>query len=247
MDMLEAFVDAPSSHEGLTIFPIIAPRGSMLPYLLSTETEGQDVLTVRERGDADTPMLLAKNSSLLPLLVLAGEPLPGEHPGRLVARSFLLKGKSVTQLPASAIERGGWVTPEQESQITDWVNRFPPVDRQIGLLACKGVRVLGIEALGASNLYQPVHRRLLVRFIKEGLTTTDDEAADVSELTEQAQRRVDSIEDSHRTRAKRIGMGEYWTLEGELSGGELLYHGRLVHLSASPARANVPPRVGQEG
>jgi hypothetical protein len=173
--------------------------------------------------------------------------LPGGHPGRLVARSFLLGGNSVTQLPASAIEKGGWVTPEQESQITDRANRYPPVHHQIGLLACLGPRILGLEALGAPNLYRPVHRRLLVRFIKRGLSEGEQETVDVLELTRKAQDMVTFIEEAERTDAKRVGMGEFWTLGGPISGGELLYQGRLVHLSASPVDAVVSSHAGQEG
>lgn len=246
MAMLEAFIDAPLSHENLTIFPIIAPYGPVLPYLLSTEINGKEVLTVRERGDAGTPMLLAKNNSLHPLLVLAGEPLPGEHPGRLVARSFLLGGKSVTQLPASAVERGGWVTAEQETEITEWVNRFPQVSHQVGILACLDLRVLGLEVLGSPNLYQPVHRRFLVRFIKEAFSSVEQREVELSELTETAHRLVGSIEDAHRTKKKRVGMGEYRVLGGSISGGELLYQNRLIHLSASPVDAGVSSRVGNE-
>jgi hypothetical protein len=244
--VLEAFVDAPLSHKGLTIFPIIAPHGSMLPYLLSTETDGQEVLTIRERDDSEPPMLLAKNNSLNPLLVLGGEPLPGEHPGRLVARSFLLGGKSVTQLPASAVERGGWVTPEQENQITDWVNRYPLVDHQIGILACLGPRILGLEALGAHNLYRPVHRRLLIRFIKRGLSHTGPEEVEVPQLTEKAQDLVASLEEAERTETNRIGMGEFRCLGGSLAGGELFNEGHLVHLSATPVDTGSSFRAGQE-
>jgi len=52
--MLEAFIDAPQSHKQLTVFPVIAPHGPVLPYLLSTEIQDSEVLTVREKGEETT-------------------------------------------------------------------------------------------------------------------------------------------------------------------------------------------------
>lgn len=237
--MLEAFIDAPLSYKGLTVFPVIAPGGPMLPYLLSPEIEGKGILTVRERGDSGTPMVLARNNSLHPLLVLSGEPLPGEHPGRLVARSFILGGKSVTQIPASAIERGGWTNPNQEAEITEWVNAFPAMKNQVGVLACLGGQILGLEAFGAPNLYQSLHRRLLIRFVKQALTHPDASGGNHSHLKRDAQRLVDCIETADRSEAKPMGKGEFWHLSGSVVGGELLDQGHLIHLSAGLASVGV--------
>lgn len=242
--MLEAFIDAPLSLKGLTVFPVIAPGGPILPYLLSPEIEGKGILTVRERGDSGTPMLLARNNSLHSLLVLSGEPIPGEHPGRLVARSFILGGKSVTQIPASAIERGGWTNPDQEGEITHWVNAFPCVKHQVGVLACLGEQILGLEALGAPNLYEPLHRRLLIRFVKQALPHPDIPAGNPNRLERDAQRLVDSIETAERLETKKMGKGEFWNLNGSVVGGELLDQGHLIHLSAGLASARVTSGAG---
>ena len=37
LTMLEAFIDAPLNFKGLTVFPVVAPGGPVLPYLLSPE------------------------------------------------------------------------------------------------------------------------------------------------------------------------------------------------------------------
>ena len=238
--MLEAFIDAPLNFKGLTVFPVVAPGGPVLPYLLSPEIEGKGILTVRERCDTGTPMILARNNSLHSLLVLSGEPIPGEHPGRLVARSFILGGKSVTQIPASAIERGGWTSPDQEAEITEWVNAFPAIKNQVGVLACLGEQILGMEALGAPNLYRPLHRRFLIRFVKKAFPHPDVSAGDPNQLAQDAQRLVDSIETAERLKTKRMGRGEFWELSGSVVGGELLDQGHLIHLSAglAPVGAN---------
>jgi hypothetical protein len=233
--MLEAFVDAPLRHRSLTVFPVIAPHGPVLPYLLSTEIHESGVLTVRERGDVPDPLLLARNNSLHPLLILAGEPLPGESQGRLVERSILLGGKSVTQIPASPVERGGWVPANQESQITEWLENFPKAEDQVGFLAFQGSRMMGLEALGSPNLYSPLHRRLLIRFVKRVLGSSSEEEEDPGDLDTQAQQIVGAIADADRTPTKRVGVGEYCSLSGPVTGGDLIHRGRLVHLSVESA------------
>jgi hypothetical protein len=243
--MLEAFLDAHLSHNNLTVFPVTAAKGTVLPYLLSTEVEGKGILTVRERGDSETPMLLVRNNSLHPLLVLAGEPLPDEHRGRVVSRSFLLGGKSVTQIPASAMERGGWVSPDKENEITEWMEWLPRVKHQIGILAFLGEEVMGLEALGAPNLYEAVHRRLLVRFIKGAMKRPDVSPGDPPFLRQQAQRLLDSLRAADRTEATTMGLGEFWGLNGSVRGGELLDQGQLVHLSVEPVPAGSIGRPGE--
>lgn len=250
--MLEAFIDAPSRHHNLTVFPVLAPKGPVLHYLLSTEIQGEDVLTLRERGDDTTPMLLARNNSYHDLLILAGEPLPGKNRGRMANRSFIIGGKSVTQLPASAVERGGWISPDQESEITEWVESFPIQKQQVGLLACLGPRILGLEALGCPELYKPLHRRLLIRFIKEAFSFVEtgpegDGDADLGKLEMEARKLVTSLENADRVETKRIGAGDYLKLKGPVTGGELLHQGTLIHLTVRPAPVQLWAASGKEG
>jgi hypothetical protein len=245
--MLEAFIDAPQHHERLTVFPVIAPRGPMLPFLLSTEIQGSGTLTLRERSAESPPTLLAKNSSLHPLLILAGEPIPGGNPGRVLERSVLLAGKRVTQIPAPSTERGGWVMPDREREITEWLNHFPIRKQQVGLLVFHGDRILGLEALGSANLYSPLHRRLLIRFMKEALAAPTQFETRLTSLEAEAQRLVDAIEEADRAAKRKAGIGDYWTLTGPVSGGELIYEGHLVHLSVRPVQVAAAASTNQEG
>jgi hypothetical protein len=238
--MLEAFIDAPQLRDQLTVFPVVAPKGPVLPYLLSPDILDAGVLTVREHADGDTPVLLARNNSLHALLVLSGEPFPGGSPGRLVERSILLGGKSITQIPASSTESGGWVRPDLEAEITAWLESFPLLRQQVGVLAFLGDRLLGLETLGSPNLFAPVHRRILIRFIKRALTDGHQDSEAPAPLDGQAQRVVDAIEVAERIPTKRVGLGLYWSLAGSVSGGELIHEGHLVHLSVRPVPAESP-------
>jgi len=245
--MLEAFIDSPLRHRDLTVFPVISPHGPVLPYLLSTDIQDSEVLTIREKGDEVTPMFLARNNSLHPVLILAGEPLPDGDPGRLVERSILLGGKSVTQIPASGRESGGWVRPNQEAEITDWLEHFPLFVNQAGLLAFFGDRFMGLEALGSGNLYGPLHRRLLIRFIKEALNQSPAPTQDLSGLDREARKVVDALGDADRVATNRVGIGDYWSLSGPISGGDLVYQGHLIHLSVRPAPVGVATSRKSEG
>lgn len=238
--MLEAFIETAQCHDHLTVFPVISPHVPVLPYLLSTEIQASGVLTVREKGEGSPPMLLARNNSLHPILILGGEPLPGGDPGRLVERSILLGGKSVTQIPAPGIEKGGWVNEDREAEITQWLDHFPLLKNQVGLMAFLGERMVGFETLGAANLYTCLHRRILVRFIKEALQQPTTPGGSVSRLTSKAQGIVEGIGEADRVVTKRIGIGEYSVLSGRVTGGDLVYHGHLVHLSVVGARAEAP-------
>lgn len=241
--MLEAFIDAPQIRGRLTVFPVVAPKGPVLPFLLSPEVLDAGVLTVREKTDGDNPTVLARNNSLHTLLVLSGEPLPGGSTGRLVERSILLGGKSITQIPASSTETGGWVRPDREPEITEWLESFPLLRHQVGVLAFLGDRLLGLEALGAPNLFASVHRRLLIRFIKKALVEGQGEAGDPTELEAQARDVVAAVELAERLPAKRVGLGRFWSFAGPVGGGELIHEGQLVHLSVQPPPADVPTHV----
>lgn len=233
--MLEAFIDAPLRHKQLSVFPVIAPRGPVLSYLLSTEIADAGVLTVREKGEGPAPVLLARNNSLHSVLILAGEPFPGGNPGRLVERSILLGGKSVSTIPASSLEMGGWVTEEQEAEITEWLGCFPLQRRQVGSLTFHGDQFLGMEALGSARLYAPLHRRILIRFIKEAMNAPSQLEGNRFAMEREAQMVVDATDRADRVETKKVGLGDYWSLSGPVSGGELIHQGQLVHLSVRPA------------
>ena len=192
-------------------------------------------------------MLLARNNSLHALLILAGEPLPGGDPGRLVERSILLAGRHITQIPAPSLETGGWVSPDREAEITEWLTGFPLQDRQVGCLVCYGERILGMEALGSANLYGHLHRRLLTRFMKEALNNPVQSSGDPIALGAEAQNLVEGLETADRLATKRVGLGDHRSLSGSVSGGELICQGHLVHLTVRPVLVAAAVDSGEGG
>ena len=169
--MLEAFIDAPLRHRHLTVFPVIAPRGPVLPYLLSTE--------------------------------------------------------------------------EQEAEITELLGSFPIHRQQVGSLTFLGDQFLGLEALGSASLYAPLHRRLLMRFIKEALNAPSQLEGNPFAMDAEAQMVVDATERADRVGAKKVGLGDYLSLTGPVSGGELIHQGHWVHLSVRPALVGAATGSGE--
>jgi hypothetical protein len=106
--MLESSLGPAQHHEGLTIFPILAEHDRELPYLLMAEALATGVLTIREIGQGQVPMLEAQNRALDPVLILDGEQLIGAKQNRMTNRSIVLPPETVTKIPVSCMEQGRW-------------------------------------------------------------------------------------------------------------------------------------------
>ncbi len=119
-----------------------------------------------------------------------------------------------------------------QAQMERWMEAFPPVDRQVGLLAFSGDEVLGMDALGSGEIYLLLHRRLLTGYIMDALCDRGDGGSGPGE--EAALAFVDRVRKARRVPSGSVGAGEYRVLRGEVLGGELVEGGHLVHLSAFP-------------
>ena len=238
--MLEAFVDAPQRHRQLTVFPIVAGEGPVLPFLNTKEALESGTLTVQEKSHGRVPLLLVRNQRLYGILIREGECLVSEDHQRRATRSILLAGKSVTQIPTTPPLKGPEEGCSGEEDLNDWLPAFPALERQVGAMAFLGKEILGIEAVGAPALYAPLHEDLIGKFI--GLATSADSEAGGKPQAEEtdAARALESLEVADRVRADGIGLGDYWMLDGPVQGGELIHEGQLIHLSAIPSRGTAP-------
>jgi hypothetical protein len=91
---------------------------------------------------------------------------------------------------------------------TQWLEAYPLLPHQMGLLAFTGDVPLGMDVVGDPVLFTGLHQRILTGYVRE----------------------------AERTPSDSVGMGEYRILRGNALGGELVHEDRLVHLSAFPAR-----------
>lgn len=96
-------------YGNLNAVPLILKEESYLDYLLLDEAMESKALKVTEVDeDGEVQVLLARNDSDKPVLILAGEELVGAKQNRIINTTVLIPSKSQVSLPASCVERGRW-------------------------------------------------------------------------------------------------------------------------------------------
>jgi hypothetical protein len=235
--MLLAFVDNPQRHGGLTIYPIVSSDEPHLSYLLMTDALRQGVLAIEQNDSGEAPHLLAQNRGSQPVLILDCETVSGEKGSHTTNQSVLLGPGSVTRVPISCRDGSKWISETLQEQFAETLAHFPFQENQVGILAFLGRGLLGLDALGTPELYAQIHQRLvaghLMTAAAAGKRGSAGLAADQSEIQALAM----ALEGAERVSAPCPGHGEYSTLRGEVSGGELRHNGHLVHLSVFPRGA----------
>jgi hypothetical protein len=105
----EVRVGEPIRHEALSVFPLFAPPGGDVEYLLSDEAIGAGSVTVEEVSEGGSvPTLLVTNAGNSPVLFLEGEELKGAKQNRVLNTSVLVAAHSKTPIPVSCVEQGRW-------------------------------------------------------------------------------------------------------------------------------------------
>lgn len=232
--MLLAFVETPQRYQRLTIFPVVATDEPQLSYLLMIDALRRGVLTIEENPAGASLHLIARNHGSEPVLILDRETMRGMGEIHSTNQSVLLGPDSVTKVPISCLDAEKWNCEERKNGFSKRLTNFPLLDRQVGILAFLGRQLLGLDALGSPDLYSPLHRRLLtghlVTALAAGRMAKLESPAENTEIQALAQ----ALQGAKRVAAPCPGYGEYSTLHGEISGGELRHNGHLVHLSVFP-------------
>ena len=121
---------------------------------------------------------------------------------------------------------------------TQWLEAYPLLPHQMGLLAFTGDVPLGMDVVGDPVLFTGLHQRILTGYVLdalEGMATSGGRRAEPT-ASDLGERFVGCVREAERTPSDSVGMGEYRILRGNALGGELVHEDRLVHLSAFPAR-----------
>lgn len=125
----------------------------------------------------------------------------------------------------------------RQQDVTEWLQRFPSIDDQVGLLAFVGPRPTGMDVIGSATLYSRLHERILRGYVMDALAAGGSAAPTKSD---QAQSYLDLVKGARRADTPTAGDGTYFVLDGEVVGGELTWNEGLVHLSAFPAQQPGP-------
>ena len=235
--MLLAFADIPQCHEMLTIFPVVAADEPELSYLLITDAIRRGVVTLQENGGGTPPHILARNGGSQPVLVLDCETLLGVRSNHSTHRSMLLGPGSTTKVPISCMDPGKWSCSDLQERFLEIQEKFPLLKNQVGILAFLGRDLLGLDALGCPELYSSLHRRLVTGYLITALAAKTNGGLRPPAEMEDLQALADALQFAERVAAPNVGYGEYSTLEGTVTGGELRHNGHLVHLSVFPTGA----------
>lgn len=138
-------------------------------------------------------------------------------------------------------------------RIDAWVEAFPPVDGQVGLLIFRGHAPLGLDVIGGRELYRRLHERLLRGYALDALEPDDGRRDPVlqSDDERQGSRRepgeqtapqspeeydalvfLADVAAAKRTVAPTVGKGTYSVLTGRIVGAELVDGAHLAHRNA---------------
>ncbi|MGD2122366.1 MAG: hypothetical protein PVJ76_11510 [Gemmatimonadota bacterium] len=232
--MLLAFAEVPQRHEWLTVFPIVSADEPELSYILMAEAIRKGVVTLEDNGGGNPPHLLARNLGPDPVLLLDCETLLGVQENHSTHQSLLLGAGSTTKVPISCMDPGKWSCEELEERFIESQASFPLVEHQVGILAFLGRDLLGLDALGCPDLYANLHRRLVTGYLITALAANGGSRPGSLADSEDLMALAFALEIAERVAAPSVGHGEYSTLKGPITGGELRHNGHLVHLSVFP-------------
>jgi len=232
--MLLAFSETPQRRGPLTVFPVVSADQPDLSYLLMTDAVQRGVVTLEDNGGVTPPCLVARNTGSDPVLLLDCETLLGVSENHSTHQSLLLGPGSTTKVPISCMDPGKWSCRDLEERFAVSQASFPLLKHQVGILAFLGRDLLGLDALGCPTLYASLHRRLVTGYLITAMAAKPEREppsmADADDLLTLAM----ALEEAERVPSPNVGHGEYATLRGAVTGGELRHNGHLVHLSVFP-------------
>lgn len=112
----------PTTHGGLTVFPLTSGFRSKLRYLLLEEGLRKDLVTIREVSEGGSvPELKVENRADLPVLIVDGEELVGAKQNRVANLTMLIPAERTTIIPVSCVEAGRWSYRTPHFGVTDRV------------------------------------------------------------------------------------------------------------------------------
>lgn len=98
----------PTTHQSLTVFPVLVAEPWSLPCQLLTDAIATGTLQVTEVDGGTVPELLVRNDAPRDVLIMDGEQLIGARQNRTTSRSLVIPAQSEVKIPVSCMEQGRW-------------------------------------------------------------------------------------------------------------------------------------------
>ncbi len=122
----------------------------------------------------------------------------------------------------------------RRGQMGPWIQAFPSVPGQIGLMAFQGKVPLAMDAVGSAALYSKAHDRLLTGYVMDAMEGWNPDHPSETPSAPDAEELINALRDAERVPSESVGAGSYRILRGTVLGGELVDGDHLVHASAFP-------------
>jgi hypothetical protein len=102
-------IGTPTTHAGLTMFPLMADGATVPDYLLLDEALDTALAEVAEVSDAGSvPELQFRNKADRDVLLVDGEELVGAKQNRVLNLTILVSAGKTVKIPVSCVEAGRW-------------------------------------------------------------------------------------------------------------------------------------------
>ena len=112
----------PTTHGGLTVFPLTSEFRSKLRYLLLEDGLRKGLVTIREVSEGGSvPELKVENRADRPVLIVDGEELVGAKQNRVANLTMLIPAERTTIIPVSCVEAGRWSYRSAHFDVSDRV------------------------------------------------------------------------------------------------------------------------------
>ena len=141
-----------------------------------------------------------------------------------------------------------------EYNVLDWIEHFPLLDKQVGILALLNGAPLALDVIGSRDLYSRLHDRLIRGYILDALSQKYEAHCSgcagcatcrqpLGVITRDVSRRrakafLAAVSDATHSQVPTPGIGSYSVLNSTVSGGKLEQHvdgvNRLIHMMAFP-------------
>lgn len=115
-------LEGPTTHRGLTVFPLTSDRPSTLSYILLERGLEKGLVSIREVSEGGSvPELTVENRAAEPVLIVDGEELVGAKQNRVANLTMLIPAERTTVIPVSCVEVGRWSYRGRSFGVTDRV------------------------------------------------------------------------------------------------------------------------------
>lgn len=152
------WVEEALAHRALTVFPLSGVRHGHLAYTPLRDAVAKKTLHIAEMESANVGTLQARNTSMLPVLIVNGQELVGGKQNRII-NSTVLVPPGGTTLPVSCVEQARWSAPQSAFAPHDAL--YPALRAETMIQVAASLRQTGTHASDQGAIWSNIGARQL--------------------------------------------------------------------------------------